>query len=87
MIKYGWRKQNMRIGEKIAESRQKVRALEIELRLEEKRLKKLDERCTHQNTTAAELVIRVLDGEIRHPCIKCVDCGIAMIIPRSKKGK
>jgi hypothetical protein len=75
----------MNIGEEIAELRTKVRGLKSELEQTNKKLRELEASCPHQNTRPGVIVMKTLDEDIIHPCVKCLDCGIVNFVPSSKK--
>ena len=69
-------------GEKIAQSRARIRQLESELEKEEAMLRELEASCTHSREALGEIVIRIPDDVIRHPAAECLDCGVRSFVSK-----
>lgn len=68
----------MALDQQIKESREKISRLEAELNREKDRLRALERSCPHANTKIGAVKFKLPDGDITHPCLICLDCGVGM---------
>lgn len=76
----------MNIGQRIASLRAARNRLEALLKRLDNKLNYLMSSCTHENNVEGVIVwLPGQEGEVRYPCIRCLDCGVVLKVSRTRK--